>query len=86
MQASGTIASKTVAFTGTIQSMARADTRSLAQQLGARASGSNSKNAGLAGAGAKAKKASELCIKDLDGNSWLNCWQKGIRRTNSIIG
>ena len=74
-----------VAVYGKRQSVARADAQSLAQQLGARASGSDFVGAELAAIGSKAKKIANRGIKVINENSELNVWLQKIRLMESII-
>ena len=73
-QASSALSGKIVVFTGTLQNMTRAEAKSRAEQLGARISGSVSKNTDLVvageSAGSKAKKAAELGVQVIDEKSW----------------
>ena len=73
-QASSALSGKIVVFTGTLQNMMRAEAKSRAEQLGARISGSVSKNTDLvvagASAGSKAKKAAELGVEVIDEKRW----------------
>lgn len=69
------IAGKTIVFTGTLEKMARAEAKSLALSLGAKVSGSVSKNTDYivmgADAGSKATKAQELGVKILNEDEFL---------------
>jgi DNA ligase (NAD+) len=70
------IAGKTVVFTGTLEKMTREEAKALAERLGAKVSGSVSKNtdyvvAGPA-AGSKLKKATELGVQVLDEQQFLD--------------
>jgi DNA ligase (NAD+) len=70
------IAGKTVVFTGTMEKMTREEAKALAERLGAKVSGSVSKNtdyvvAGPA-AGSKLKKATELGVQVLDEQQFLD--------------
>ena len=73
-QASSALSGKVVVFTGTLQNMTRAEAKSRAEQLGARISGSVSKNTDLVvageSAGSKAKKAAELGVQVIDEKGW----------------
>jgi DNA ligase (NAD+) len=69
------VAGKTVVFTGTLEEMTREEAEAVAEQLGAKAAGSVSKNtdyvvAGL-GAGSKLARAKELGVAVLTENQWL---------------
>ena len=74
VQASSALSGKIVVFTGTLQNMTRAEAKSRAEQLGARISGSVSKNTDLVvageSAGSKAKKAAELGVQVIDEKGW----------------
>ena len=69
------IAGKTVVFTGTLEKMARAEAKAIAQNLGARVAGSVSKNTDYvvmgADAGSKATKAKELGVTILSEDEYL---------------
>lgn len=65
----------TVVFTGTLIKMTRSDAKKQAEKLGAKVSGSVSKNTDILiagpGAGSKAQKASDLGVKVIDEEAWL---------------
>ena len=73
-QAGSAFSGKIVVFTGTLQNMTRAEAKSRAEQLGARISGSVSKNTDLVvagdSAGSKAKKAADLGVEVIDEERW----------------
>ena len=74
-QVSGSaIVGKTVVFTGSMQTLSRAEAKSIAEKLGAKVSGSVSKKTDYvvvgADAGSKAKKAQELGVKILTEQEW----------------
>ena len=75
VQSGSALAGKIVVFTGTLQNMTRAEAKSRAEQLGARISGSVSRNTALVVAGSspgsKAKKAAELGVEVMDENRWM---------------
>ncbi len=67
------VAGKTVVFTGTLETMTRAEAKARAEALGARVSGSVSAKTDLVGpgAGSKAKKAADLGVETIDEAGWL---------------
>ncbi|HSA80611.1 MAG TPA: helix-hairpin-helix domain-containing protein, partial [Geminicoccaceae bacterium] len=68
------LAGKTVVFTGTLESMTRAEAKATAEALGAKVAGSVSRATDYvivgADAGSKAKKATELGVQILDEREW----------------
>ena len=68
-------AGKTIVFTGSLETMTRAEAKALAEKLGAKVAGSVSKKTDYvvlgADAGSKAKKAAELGVATLDEAAWL---------------
>lgn len=69
------LAGKTIVFTGTLERMARAEAKAMAQSLGAKVAGSVSKNTDYvvmgADAGSKATKAKELGVTILSEDEYL---------------
>ena len=69
------VAGKTVVFTGSLERMTRNEAKAMAERLGAKTSGSVSKNTDLVvagpGAGSKLKTASELGVEVIDEDEWL---------------
>ncbi len=72
--ATSPVAGKTVVFTGTLETMTRAEAKARAEALGAHVAGSVSKKTDYlvvgADAGSKAKKASELGVATLTEQEW----------------
>ncbi len=72
---SSPVAGKTVVFTGTLESLSRAEAKTRAENLGAKVAGSVSKKTDYvvvgADAGTKAKKARELGVETLSEDEWL---------------
>ncbi len=72
--ADSAVAGKTVVFTGTLETMTRAEAKSRAESLGAKVAGSVSKKTDFvvvgADAGSKAKKAAELGVEILSEEDW----------------
>jgi DNA ligase (NAD+) len=70
------VTGKTVVFTGTLSKMGREEAKAQAESLGAKVAGSVSKNTDylIAGedAGSKLKKATELDVKVLTEDEWLD--------------
>jgi DNA ligase (NAD+) len=73
------VAGKTVVFTGTLERMTRPEAKSRAEALGAKVAGSVSAKTDFvvagADAGSKLKKATELGVKVLSEDEWLEIIQ-----------
>ena len=72
--AESAVSGKTVVFTGTLETMTRAEAKATAESLGARVAGSVSRKTDYvvvgADAGSKAKKAEELGVSILTERDW----------------
>ena len=70
------LSGKTLVFTGTLEQMSRSEAKSLAENLGAKVTGTVSAKTDLViagpGAGSKIKKAEELGVETLDETEWLS--------------
>jgi DNA ligase (NAD+) len=69
------VAGKTVVFTGALERMTREEAKSMAERLGAKVSGSVSKNTDIVvagpGAGSKLKEAQKHGVEVIDEDEWF---------------
>jgi DNA ligase (NAD+) len=72
---SSKVAGMTIVFTGTLEKMTRDEAKARAVSLGAKVSGSVSKNTSLVvagpGAGTKLAEAEKLGVKVIDEDAWI---------------
>ena len=80
IQNASPVAGKTVVFTGTLERMTRSEAKATAERLGAKVSGSVSKNTDYVvagpGAGSKLKNARDLDVAVLTEDEWMKLIQK----------